>query len=254
MRRTRKLTLAGALLYLVGTIGMSWAGDSIKPLDRCQMIDVGDRASFIVVRNLFSQGGDCLIVNSNNVTIDLNGFTLIGVGTGKGISASASVHGLTVRNGTVKGFAIGISLGGNGNLVENVHVEENTDTGMVLGAGSLAHSVIVQGNFQSGVVLSTACTLKDSIVRANGNTPDSRGLSVGPGSTVTGNTVWANTGTGLFAASGSTVAGNTVLDTLGVGISATCPSNVVQNTATANSGGNLVLVGDGCNTVNNVAP
>jgi hypothetical protein len=231
-----------------------WAGDSAKNVDRCQTLDVGERSSFILVKDLFSQGQDCLIVNSSNITIDLSGFAINGAGTGTGIVSSGSVSGVTVRNGTVRGFAIGVSLGGNGNLVEDAHVENNTDTGMFLGPGSLAHDIVVQGNFRFGVLLSTACSFKDSIVQANGNAADSVGLSAGPGSTVSGNTIWANTGTGLFGSTGGTVIGNTVLDTLGVGISVICPSNLQQNTATANTGGNLVLSGIGCTSINNLAP
>jgi hypothetical protein len=91
-------------------------------------------------------------------------------------------------------------------------------------------------------------------VRANGNSPASVGLSAGPGSTVRGNTIWANTGTGLFGSTGGTVIGNTVFNTFGVGISVICPSNVQQDTATANTAGNLVFSGTGCFFVNNVTP
>ncbi|MBI3300497.1 MAG: right-handed parallel beta-helix repeat-containing protein [Deltaproteobacteria bacterium] len=254
MGTTNRMVITLALLGVLSGMSTSWAGDSIKLVDVCQTISVGDRSSFILVRDLFSQGQDCLIVDSSDTTIDFNGFAIIGVGTGRGIISSASVHGVKIHNGTVRGFTVGVSLGGNGNLVENVHVENNTDTGIFLGAGSLAHHVVAQGNSRFGVLLSTACSFKDSIVRANGNASDSVGLSAGPGSTVSGNTIWANTGTGLFGSTGGTVIGNTVLDTLGVGISVICPSNLQQNTATANTGGNLVLAGGGCSAVNNVAP
>jgi hypothetical protein len=64
----------------------------------------------------------------------------------------------------------------------------------------------------------------------------------------------ANTGTGLFGSTGGTVIGNTVIDTLGTGISVICPSNLQQNTATSNTSSNISLAGDGCLSVNNVAP
>ncbi len=254
MRVLQTRTVLIVLLGVVSGVGTSRAGEGVKPIDICQTLTVRDRSSFILLRDLFSAGQDCLVVNANNVTIDLNGFAIIGSGTGRGITASSSLHGVTIRNGTVRGFATGIALAGTGNLIEHVRIAANTDTGLVLGAGSLAHHVVVQDNFQAGVVLSTACTFRDGIVQANGNSPTSRGLAAGPGSTVTGNTVWRNFGAGIFSGSGSTVAGNTVLDTSGVGISVICPSNVLHNTATTNSAGNLLLGGPGCNSVNNVAP
>jgi hypothetical protein len=164
------------------------------------------------------------------------------------------VQGVTVRNGTVRGFAIGVSLGGSGNLIEDVRVENNSDTGIFLGASSLADHLVVQGNWQYGAILSTANTFKNSSVRANGNTPTSVGLWAGPGSTIAGNTFWANVGSGLFGSTGGTISGNTVTDTTGVGISTICPSNLQQNTSVWNSSGNLFLAGEGCLTVNNVAP
>jgi len=254
MRKTWKLV---GIVTIIGSLwgaGAGWASDIIRTIDRCRDLTVEDRSSFILVNDIVSFGQDCLIVNSSNITIDLNGFAIVGQGTGKGITAHSAIQGVTVRNGTVRGFAVGVSLGGSGNLVENVRVENNTDTGMFLGASSIANRLVVQGNWRNGVILSTAGTIKDSSVRANGNAPDSIGLSAGPGSTVTGNTLWANTGTGLFGSIGGTVIGNTVTDTLGTGISVICPSNLQQNTAVSNTSSNLTFAGEGCLFVNNVAP
>jgi hypothetical protein len=253
MRMQKRLYVTLALLWALGGADPGWAG--VRPIDNCQTLEAGDQVSFILVENISSQGQDCLIVNSSNLTIDLNGFSIIGNGAGKGIVSDASISGVTVRNGTVKGFAIGVALSGSGNIIEDVHVENNTDTGMLLGAGNLVHHAVVQGNFKAGARLSTGSTIKDSIVRANGNSPESFGISAAPGCTVKGNSVSTTIGTGIFASSGSTVLENTVLDTNpGVGMSIICPSNVQFNTATGNTIANLVLVGDGCSDFFNVAP
>jgi hypothetical protein len=253
MRRYVLLVVLTVLGVFCG-VQESRAGDIIRTIDRCTELTVEDRSSFILVHDLTSFGQDCLVVNSSNVMINLNGFAVIGNGAARGITAHSSAHGVTVRNGAIRGFAIGLSLGGMGNVVESVHVENNTDTGMFLGASSSVRNAVVQGNWQHGAILSTAGSFKDSLVRANGNTPASVGVSAGPGSTITGNTIWANTGTGLFGSIGGTVIGNTVTDTIGAGISVICPANIQQNTATANTGGNLVQAGIGCLAVNNVAP
>lgn len=254
MRMVEKLVGTVVLVGALWGTGGAWAGESVRTIDRCQELTVAERSSFVLVKDLYSFGQDCLVVTTNHIAIDLNGFVISGAGTGRGITASSSVHGVTIRNGTVRGFAVGVALGGSGNVVEHVRVENNTDTGIFLGAGSIATHVVVQENWQHGAILSTACTFKDSSVRANGNSPTSKGLSAGPGSTVTGNTFSANTGTGLFGSTGGTVIGNTVIDTLGTGISVICPSNLQQNTATSNTSSNLSLAGAGCLSVNNVAP
>jgi hypothetical protein len=68
-------------------------------------------------------------------------------------------------------------------------------------------------------------------------TGNERGILVGPGSTVIGNTVTGNGPVG--------------------GIFVACPSNVTDNTAVNNVStagpSNLILVGDGWNNTNNVA-
>src|SRR5262245_40207879 len=79
-------------------------------------------------------------ITVNNVSIDLNGFTVSGpgdcvaatypvqctnIGTGRGINGSGSKN-LTVRNGTVRGFGAGVLAGPNA-LVDGVHAESNTD-------------------------------------------------------------------------------------------------------------------------------
>ena len=193
-----------------------------------------------------------MTITYSYISIDLNGFIIYGKGSGIGIVASAAIQGVTIRNGTVRGFATGISLSGYGNVVENVRLAHNTDTGLFLGASGVARQLVVQKNAQMGVLLSTACSITDSMIRANGNGPDSIGLSAGPGSTVKCNTLWANVGTGLRASLGSSVIQNTVLDTNGDGISVTCPANVLQKTTTDNLGTNLVIAGSSCNVVNNV--
>ena len=255
MRRLRQIQLAVALgwVFVIGSV--AWAGDTVRPIDSCGHLQSDDRAVYIVTRNIFSQGQDCLIIESSHVTLDLNGFIVWGQGSGVGISASAPVEGITIKNGIVQGFSVGISLGGSGNVVENVHIDNHTDTGMILGAGSLADHVVAQGNQANGIIMSSAATIRDSSLRNNGNSPSSVGLSVGSGSTVTSNTIWGSIGTGLFASLGSTVIGNTVSATEpGVGMSIICPSGVHNNTATANTTGNLFLSNSLCVLSNNVAP
>ena len=244
--------LAGAVFSQVET---SWAGDDgIRPVDRCQTIALENRLSLVLVKDLFTSGHDCLIIESSNITLDLNGFTIASnTGSNFGIVTQNSASNVTIKNGAVKGFAVGISVGA-GSTVENVRVQNNTDTGLILGVGSIADKVIAEGNFEHGIQVSTAGRIKDSIVQNNGNSADSVALRAGPGSTLSGNTVWQNTGTGISASLGGTLSGNTVLDTNGVGMSVLCPSTVVENTVTSNPGGNLELIGDTCTAVNNTAP
>lgn len=255
MQKRRRLHFALALVGTLMSSGPLWAGDSLLPIDRCQEINGGDQTSFVLVKNIFAPGRNCLTVTTNHVTIDMRGFSISGSGTGVGISANSNVTGVTVRNGTVKGFAVGVSLAGSGNIIQDMHLDNNTDTGLFAGTNSLIDHVVAQGNRKWGIIATTASTVRNSILRGNGNSPESGGLSVGVGCTVTGNTISNAIGTGLFVSAGSTVSGNTVLDTNpGVGISIVCPSNVQNNTSTSNTQGNLFVTDDTCNLVDNLVP
>jgi hypothetical protein len=74
-----------------------------------------------------------IVVNANNVTINLNGFTLSGVGSsatsGVGINATGDT-GVIIANGIITGFGgDGISLGSN-STVENVQIYNNGGDGV----------------------------------------------------------------------------------------------------------------------------
>jgi hypothetical protein len=169
----------------------------------------------------------CLSISSgtHNVTIDLDGFTIAGDGNNFGIYAFL-IEGLTVRNGTIKNFGIGIYATGKTMLIERMTLVGNAGSGFEGGVENIA--------------------FKDNIVTGNLN-----GVLVGQGAVVSGNIVSANTFDGingtLSGLPGGTFANNTVISNGGVGLRVVCPSMVTGNTLTANTGGNVVLTGTGCN-------
>lgn len=72
---------------------------------------------------------DGLRVRGDNITIDLNGHTVAGIGAQGNLSAGIRVRerrGVTVTNGTVTGFDAGIAvIGGAGNTFRNLDVHDN---------------------------------------------------------------------------------------------------------------------------------
>src|SRR5262249_7987904 len=105
MQVGRKIDLVVALVGALLSSGSVWAGDSLLPIDHCQEINARDQSSYVLVKNIFTSGRDCLVVTSSHITIDMRGFSIVGDGSAVGISATVPVEGVTVRNGTVKGFA-----------------------------------------------------------------------------------------------------------------------------------------------------
>jgi len=93
--------------------------------------------------------GSAIEIQTNNVTIDLNGWKLGGQAAGPattalGISANQRKN-ITIRNGTIRGFYRGIFLNDSspyttsqGHLIEDIRADRNSFTGMlIMGRGNI---------------------------------------------------------------------------------------------------------------------
>lgn len=76
-------------------------------------------------------------VQTNNVTIDLNGFKLGNLGAGAATSSTGvradNRENVTIRNGIIRGFANGVSLTGtssSGHVIEDLIVDKSTAVGL----------------------------------------------------------------------------------------------------------------------------
>jgi hypothetical protein len=190
-------------------------------LNNCTTISVP--GSYVVNRNL-AAAGDCLVVAVDSVTIDLDGFTISGNGTGAAIVESpalATRRNVTVRNGAVTGFADGVAFPhGESLTVERINVSGNSGTG------------ISAGNYAS--------------VRANHASFNGAGIRAGLGANVNGNTVARNAGNGISVVEGAAILNNVVRNNTGFGILVDCPGLVFANTTSNNVGGNYHDISGGC--------
>ncbi len=159
-----------------------------------------------------------IVITADNVTLDLNGFSIIGpavcggipascvaFGTGVGVVASAN-RGVSVMNGGVQGMGSTAVNVGDGGRIEKMRITGN-------GGGIVAQ--------RNGIVADNVVTYNVTFSAINVIT-----------STVSGNIVSYNRFTGIFA---------------------NCPSLIIGNTAFSN-GLNIGSTGVGCNIVNNAAP
>jgi parallel beta-helix repeat protein len=90
-----------------------------------------------------STTGSAIFISADNVTIDMNGWTLDGLGGGTatlamGISSFNSSN-ITIRNGTIQGFYHGIYLNGEqpysdhgGHLIEEIRADTNRFSGIII--------------------------------------------------------------------------------------------------------------------------
>lgn len=97
---------------------------------------------------------DVIKITASNVTINLNGFSIVGPGSGTGIGINAAgMTNVTILNGTVTEMGgAGISLGDNG-TVQNVRVIGN-------GTG---------GSGGNGIDCGNACVVSGCVVANNAN-------------------------------------------------------------------------------------
>jgi len=101
----------------------------------------------------FSYVGVAIDVTVDDVVVDFNGRTLDGVkGAGVGVRAQDRKN-ITVRNGTVRNFSEGLSLGGTdseGLIVERMHAVGNSFACIsVQGRGSVVRNNVLIGNCNS---------------------------------------------------------------------------------------------------------
>ena len=113
--------------------------------------------------------GDGLVV-ADEVTLDLGGATLRGLGTGAGVRIEPGATGVAVRRGTVQGFATGVrGESGSGVHLANLKVLGNTGDGVALsGDGHTIERSASVGNGGFGMALFGNGSRLSS-VRASGN-------------------------------------------------------------------------------------
>lgn len=137
--------------------------------------------SYYVTTNLFGVAGvHGIQVETNNVTIDLNGFSLTGVaGAFHAITApSVTTSNLIVRNGIINGWSSGsaISSSGKNSRLENLVVVGNS-SGLVCNGSSVVRHCSFVGNSQYGLVLNGSGSVAEENVFTGNNAANSAGVA-----------------------------------------------------------------------------
>ncbi|HVN64758.1 MAG TPA: hypothetical protein VMT58_08990 [Candidatus Binataceae bacterium] len=172
---------------------------------------------------VLSTTANAIDVNADDVTIDLNGFSIIGPGpvSGRGINAGNLE---TIENGAITGF------GG--------------DYGIRTNSNSIVRNVRANSNF-SGIVVNNNSVVKNCV--ANSNTSTAIACE-GSGCAVSGNTVNSNRSAAVYCVgSGCMISGN-VMNGNKYGIAASDGTtgyswNVLSSNATNVSGGTSMGAG-----------
>jgi parallel beta-helix repeat protein len=193
------------------------------------------QGSYIINQNLKANWHG-IKVQANNVTIDLNGYSISGNNTSGGYGVYMNgCSNVEIRNGTVRNFG-GNGIyeegdSGNSHRVINVRVMNNKGSGIYLnGNNHMVKDCTVSNNGYAGIYALSGSMISGSTAYGNGN----QGIVAGPGSMISGNTAYGNGENGIYASSGSTVSGNTAYGNGFSGIEVYPGSTVKNNTSYSN--------------------
>ncbi len=199
---------------------------------------------YYIARNLsyFTLGTTSgITVASDDVTIDLMGFRLIGPGNNQGyainlVDGDFNGHSnVEVRNGTLKGWSEGLHTSNNcgNNRAINLRTEDCIVAGISLdgyGNGNLIKGCTAVGS--SWEIVGTGIAIIGGLATGNTVNNCTRGI-VGSG-TISSNFVSNSSAVGIECLGASSIIGNTVVATtgtpIGIDISTSKPVLVTQNT------------------------
>ncbi|MEO1438117.1 MAG: right-handed parallel beta-helix repeat-containing protein, partial [Bacteroidota bacterium] len=212
--------------------------------------------SYYLRENLIVNANDGIRINSDNVTLDLNGYTVLrgADGSGNGITNIGSQNNITIKNGTVRGFTdMGIDLLNSPNcLIKNVKVKDNGEDGITVDENSLVINCIATGNGEHGIQLfGEGSIVRDGTFSHNGfdginatagstiyncvashNRTD--GIDVFDGSRIEGCTVFENGNYGMDLSRGTLCINNTVYRNAQHGIVGSSGSLIMNNSSNEN--------------------
>jgi hypothetical protein len=220
------------------------------------------QGSYYLTANLTATGSTAgITISADNVTLDLNGFSLVGGGSGSvaGINVPAAQKNILIRNGTVRGWTNGGINASNAtnSVIQGIRLSNNTApstffnvAGLSIGNGSTVKDCLVANNANShGISVGSACTVSGCVARANsvgvgirvidrcyvvGNISDSNGTGIvmGSGNRIESNGCTFNASAGILIPSGAT--NNLVIRNSARG------NNPNYNIATSNRYGTIV--------------
>lgn len=191
------------------------------------------------------------------VTLDLNGFALIGVvGSFDGINSSGTRESVVITNGHVRswgrdGVDVSIQVG----RIERVTAANNGGWGIACTNGTTTQIVSCEvfnnGDlvaFTGGIFGGSFCLIRDCVARLN--TGD--GILAGTASTVRGCATFDNTGDGIEVGSDCVVTDNTC-DSDGAGVHVTQNSNRIEGNHVTDADRGIDIDGTGNLIIHNTA-
>jgi hypothetical protein len=239
-------------------------------------VNITSSGSYYLTKDIpFTDNG--LVITADDVTIDLNGFGVVGsgAGAGNGISLSGAHKNIVVRNGSVRSFgAAGLAMSSGSNcILEDLRVADNKGAGAQIGPIATVIHCNFSSNVAGGLIASSGAAITDcsafankshgirtangcivSRCRALGNSAD--GFNLGDDAEVTGCVASGNAGSGIIVLGGGAITNCVASANTSYGISTAQGALVTACTARKQFVG--IHVGDnamvsGCNVSENTS-
>ena len=221
----------------------------------------GDRvtADVRLDEDLLNCPGNGLTVAANGVTIDLGGHILDGAGRGVGVLNGHWGEGrrdVTIRNGTVRGFKVGVRAAARGTRVTGLHVTRNAAGGIVLRSREcrVDRNVVTDNGYGHGIFVGGASQCRIVVNRVSGHLGAGIEVSRSRAHTVERNKVSGNRQAGILLAgtAGVRVERNRVHGNDGPGVwlfDGATANQVLGNTLAANLTGVSVTLEGSANRI-----
>ena len=120
--------------------------------------------------------GTCFTIGADNITIDCNGYSITGDGSGYGVNNSAGYDRVTVRNCVITRFSNGIDFENSANYgtIENDTIYSNGNYGVYLGSSSNTNTIAndnISSNGNYGIYFSSSSgnIIANGTIKSNGN-------------------------------------------------------------------------------------
>jgi len=169
---------------------------------------ITEPGSYYIAKDLVGVAGqNGITIEADDVTLDLGGWSLVGVPNSVDGIFSTNHHNLVIRNGTIRSWGDdGIDFTQAGACkVEDMNIRLNTGQGLAINTGSQVTRCIVYGNGKAGITTSNGVQVYDCISGGNGG----HGIAAGTSSVIRGCYAAGNSGIGI---TGGFVESLTVLD------------------------------------------
>ncbi|HPB30094.1 MAG TPA: hypothetical protein PLB62_01420 [Candidatus Sumerlaeota bacterium] len=265
MNKTRMCCIV--LLCCTFFLPVSWAVDGqidILP-DGTTPCVISQPGSYVLVDNIMMTADvDCIQINANDVTLDMNGHSLTGLGfrSGSSVGIRSLQHRTRVFNGSVYFF------GGNGielkeeAMVTDVRSCGNGSNGIKIGNHGTVSRCIATMNTDrgnaAGILAGKYCVVKDCIANANTSTNAQAfeiwGIKTGDSCRIEGNTASMNSNlstnmnvTGISAGENCSIIRNICNSNESirgvVGIGSMTGGNILQNICSNNKSVEATVIG-----------